>query len=72
MPCITGNEFYNVQTYKFFGEISHNDVKYYVTSRLFQGEFYDLEVINIIVTKKFNPSLFSKTKKKKKHKKIQV
>ena len=41
------------------GEISHNDVKYYVTSKSFQGKFYHFEVIKIVVTRKFNPLLFS-------------
>ena len=52
MPCIKGNAFYNV-----LGEISLNDVKYYVTSRSFQRKFYSLEVIMRFLLKSLNPSL---------------
>ena len=34
-------------------------MKYYATSRSFQPKFYHLEVIRIVITKKFNPSLYT-------------
>ena len=53
MSCIKGNEFSYIQTFKILDNISLNDVKYYITSRPFQRNFYNLEVIKIVLTKKF-------------------
>ena len=57
MICIKGIAFYKVQT---LGEISLNDVKYYVTSRAFQRKFYHIEVIKFVITKKFKSFTFLK------------